>query len=148
MIRPALDEIFINKNETMLLLIPLAVFFITVIGAAANYGNMFYMRFVGQRIVADMQIRVFEHLMKSDIGLFHEQSSGRLISRFTNDINLLRNAFTSVLTGAGQGHADHDFPGRPYVLPESEANGYCHSRLFLGRLSADPARQAHAPHLR
>lgn len=98
MIQPALDQIFIEKNRNMLMLIPLAVFFIAFIGAAANYGNTLSMRFIGQRIIADMQKRLFEHLMKSDIGLFHQQSSGRLISRFTNDINLLRNAFSNVLT--------------------------------------------------
>ncbi len=98
MIQPALDSIFIKKDRDMLMLIPLAVFIVAIIGAAANYGNSISMRFVGQRIVADMQARLFEHLMKSDIGLFHQQSSGRLISRFTNDINLLRTAFSNVLT--------------------------------------------------
>lgn len=98
MIQPALDQIFINKDRDMLVLIPLAVFCIALIGAAANYGNTLSMRYIGQRIVADMQIRLFEHLLRSDIGLFHQQSSGRLISRFTNDINLLRNAFSNVLT--------------------------------------------------
>ncbi|MEQ1705824.1 MAG: ABC transporter ATP-binding protein [Rickettsiales bacterium] len=98
MIQPALDQIFIEKNRTMLTLIPLAVFCIAIIGAVANYGNTISMRYIGQRIIADMQIRLFEHLIKSDIGLFNQQSSGRLISRFTNDINLLRNAFSNVLT--------------------------------------------------
>lgn len=98
MMQPALDEIFINKDRRMLTLIPIAVFIIAVIGAAANYGNTLSMRYVGQRIVADMQKRLFAHLMRSDIGLFHAQSSGRLISRFTNDINLMRNAFSNVLT--------------------------------------------------
>lgn len=98
MIQPALDQIFIEKNHNMLMLIPLAVFFIALIGAGANYTNTLSMRYIGQRIIADMQTRLFEHLMKSDIGLFHQQSSGRLISRFTNDINLLRNAFSNVLT--------------------------------------------------
>ncbi|MEZ5690127.1 MAG: ABC transporter ATP-binding protein [Rickettsiales bacterium] len=98
MIQPALDQIFIEKNHDMLLLIPIAVVAISIIGAIANYGNTISMRFIGQRIIADMQIRLFEHLMKSDVGLFHNQSSGRLISRFTNDINLLRNAFSNVLT--------------------------------------------------
>ncbi|MEQ1789013.1 MAG: ABC transporter ATP-binding protein [Rickettsiales bacterium] len=98
MIQPALDQIFIEKNRDMLMVIPLAVFFISFIGAVANYGNTLSMRYIGQRIIADMQTRLFEHLMKSDIGLFHQQSSGRLISRFTNDINLLRNAFSNVLT--------------------------------------------------
>ena len=98
MIQPALDQIFIEKNKNMLIIIPLAVFCISLIGAVANYGNTISMRYLGQRIIADMQIRLFEHLVKSDIGLFNQQSSGRLIARFTNDINLLRNAFSNVLT--------------------------------------------------
>ncbi len=103
MIRPALDQIFIEKNERLLTLIPLAIFVIGIVGAAANYGNTLHMRYVGQRIVADMQTRLFSHLMHSDIGLFNQQSSGRLVSRFTNDITLLRNAFTSVLTALVKG---------------------------------------------
>ncbi len=98
MMQPALDQIFIEKNRDMLMLIPIAVFVIALIGAAANYGNLLSMRFVGQRIIADMQKRLFAHLMVSDIGLFYSQSSGKLISRFTNDINLMRNAFSNVLT--------------------------------------------------
>ena len=42
MIRPVLDEIFIEKDRDMLLVIPFAVFFITFIGAAANYINIFF----------------------------------------------------------------------------------------------------------
>lgn len=98
MMQPALDKIFIERNRDMLMLIPLAIFIITVIGAAANYGNTLSMRYIGQRVVADLQIRLFSHLMISDIGLFHSQAPGRLISRFTNDINLMRNAFSNVLT--------------------------------------------------
>ncbi len=103
LIQPAMDKIFIHKERDMLLLIPLAVLLASFIGAAANYGNTFFMRFVGQKLVADMQKRLFTHLMKSDIGLFYEQSSGRLIARFTNDINLTRNAFTNVLTAMVKG---------------------------------------------
>lgn len=98
MIKPVMDQIFIEKNRNVLVPISLAVFFITFTGAVANYVNILSMRYIGQRIIADMQTRLFEHLMKSDIGLFHSQSSGRLISRFTNDISLLRNAFSNVLT--------------------------------------------------
>ncbi len=102
MTQPVLDKIFIAQDRDMLMLIPLAVFVIALIGAAANYGNMLNMRYVGTRIVADMQMRLFTHLVQSDIGLFHHESSGRLISRFTNDINLLRNAFSNVLTTLGK----------------------------------------------
>jgi subfamily B ATP-binding cassette protein MsbA len=98
LMKPAIDKIFIEKNQAMLMVIPLVVLVVAIIGAAANYGNAFFMRHVGQRIVSDMQVRLFTHLMRSDIGLFHKESSGRLISRFSNDIALLRTAFSSVLT--------------------------------------------------
>ncbi len=98
MLQPALDKIFIDQDRTMLVIIPFCVLLVGVTGAAANYGNIICMRYLGQRITSDMQIRLFKHLMTSDIGLFQSHSSSRLISRFTNDITLMRNAFSSVLT--------------------------------------------------
>jgi len=98
MMQPVLDQIFIAHDKRMLTLIPFAVVLVAVVGAAANYGNLIFMRYVGQRMIADLQKRLFTHLMVSDLGLFHNESSGRLISRFTNDINMMRQAFTSVLT--------------------------------------------------
>ncbi len=98
MMQPALDQIFIARNRDMLLIIPLAVFCVGLIGATANYGNLVTMRFVGQRLVADIQTRLFSHLMRADLSLFHHESAGRLISRFTNDINMMRSAFTTALT--------------------------------------------------
>ena len=99
MIQPMLDKIFLEKDTTMLMLIPLAVVVISVLNSAANYGHIITMRFVGQRIIADMQIQLFRHLMHADLTMFHDQASGRLISRFTNDIQLMRATVSTVLTG-------------------------------------------------
>lgn len=99
LLQPALDEIFVNKNRNMLVLIPLAVMAVAIIGGAANYAQTNLMRHVGQRIIATMQVQLFSHLLHADIGLFTDQASGRLISRFTNDIQLMRTAVSSALTG-------------------------------------------------
>lgn len=98
-IKPALDSIFLKKDASMLMIIPLALFAIGATSAVANYGQVVIMRNIGQRIIADMQIDLFAHLMHSDLAMFHDQASGRLISRFTNDIMLMRNAVSTVLTG-------------------------------------------------
>ena len=99
MMQPVLDDVFLKKDARMLGLIPLAVFAIGAVSAVANYGQVVIMRNVGQRIIADMQIDLFTHLMRADLAMFHDQASGRLISRFTNDIMLMRNAVSTVLTG-------------------------------------------------
>ena len=99
MMQPALDNVFLKKDASMLTIIPLAVLCIGIISAVANYGQVVIMRNVGQRIIADMQIELFSHLMRADLATFHDQASGRLISRFTNDIMMMRNAVSTVLTG-------------------------------------------------
>ena len=97
MMQPMLDRVFIEKNRTMLVVVPAAVLLIAIINAAASYGQAFSMRYLGQRIIADLQTRLFGHLMQSDLALFHDQASGRLISRFTNDIQMLRQAVSTAL---------------------------------------------------
>jgi len=97
MMQPVLDRVFIDKDRSALLWVPAVVLTIAIINAAAAYGQALLMRYVGQRILADMQVRLFSHLMRCDLGLFHNQASGRLISRFTNDIQMMRAAVTQGL---------------------------------------------------
>ena len=57
---------------------------------------------VGQRVVADIQLALFARLMRADLAYFHANPTGTLISRFTNDANMLRGAATNVLAGLGK----------------------------------------------
>lgn len=98
-LQPVLDEIFFEKNKSMLPFITLLVMTIAIVNGIATYGQTILMRFVGQRVIADMQLDLFRHLMRADLSLFHDQASGRLISRFTNDIQMMRHSISNVLTG-------------------------------------------------
>jgi len=99
MMQPVLDKVFLNKDKSMLFWVPIAVFVIGVTSACASYGQSLLMRNIGQSIIAKMQGDLFSHLMYADLALFHDQAAGRLISRFTNDIMMMRNAVSTVLTG-------------------------------------------------
>lgn len=101
-LQPVMDEIFINKDSTMLTIIPLVVVAIALISGAASFGQTVLMKFVGQRVIADMQLDLFKHLMRADLDTFNDQASGRLISRFTNDIQMMRHSITNVLTGVAR----------------------------------------------
>ena len=57
---------------------------------------------VGQKIITDIQNRLFSHLMKADLTFFHNTPSGDLISRFTNDVNQMRMAVATTLLGLGR----------------------------------------------
>ena len=99
LMEPVLDEVFLNRNETMLLMVPLAVLAIALIKGVAGYLQGYIMAAVGQRIIADVQIDLFGHLMRADLAYFQETTSGRLVSSFLNDANLLRDAVSKALTG-------------------------------------------------
>ena len=99
LMEPVLDEIFLEKNRTLLIVVPVAVILITLLRGAATYGQAVLMAFVGQRVIADIQSRVFAHILRFDLAFFQDTASGRLVSRLTNDVNMMRNAVANALTG-------------------------------------------------
>jgi subfamily B ATP-binding cassette protein MsbA len=97
--KPLLDDVFINRNAQALVWLPIAIVLVTLVNALSDYGESLSIKYVGQRVVTDMQADMFDHLMHADISLYHNQSSGRLISRLTNDIMLMRQSVSQVITG-------------------------------------------------
>ena len=99
LMEPVLDQIFLEKDRTLLIVVPIAVIGITLIRGAATYGQAVLMAFVGQRVIADLQSRIFAHILRFDLAFFQDTASGRLVSRLTNDVNMMRNAVSNALTG-------------------------------------------------
>jgi subfamily B ATP-binding cassette protein MsbA len=97
--QPVLDKIFLAKDRTMLTVIPFVLLGIFVVKSCATYGQNVILQIMGQRIIATMQQQLYRHMIYADIGLFADQASGKLISRFTNDIYLLRQSVSTSFTG-------------------------------------------------
>ena len=102
LVQPALDDVFFSKNQSMLALIPLGLVVAAVIKGAADYGQAVLMSSGGLRIIANLQQEMFAHLMRADLAFFHDSATGKLISRFTNDVNMLRAAVSNALVGMGK----------------------------------------------
>ncbi len=101
LMEPTLDQVFLKKNAAMLWPVGLAVLSVFAVKGIATYGQAVLINYIGQRIVADYQDRLYQHVMRLDVGFFHETPPGTLISRFTNDANTLRLAVSKTLTGFG-----------------------------------------------
>lgn len=98
LIKPALDGIFISKNYQLLMTIPILVIVVSLIKGFAAYYQNFLIKFIGQSIVNDMQLKLYRHLIYADIRYLEQNSSGKLISHFTNDITNLRNSVANIVT--------------------------------------------------
>jgi subfamily B ATP-binding cassette protein MsbA len=99
LMKPVFDDVFILKDKSMLFIIPITILLIAVIKGAATYGQSVLMSYIGQKIVATIQHGMFSHLMWADIAYFQKTATGKLISRFNNDANMLRAAVSNVLVG-------------------------------------------------
>ena len=99
MMEPVLDQVFVEKNREMLYLIPAVIIALAAVKGFAGYGQSVLMTGVGQHIIVDLQVAMFSHLMRADLAFFNKTSTGQLISRFTNDVAMLRAAVSTALTG-------------------------------------------------
>jgi len=102
LVQPTIDKLFLTHDDQMLLFLPLMVSVTFFIKGIAEYYQNYLIKFVGQKILTDLQIKMYGHLLFADILFIQSQSSGRLISRFTNDISMMRGAVSNLLVGCAK----------------------------------------------
>jgi ATP-binding cassette, subfamily B, bacterial MsbA len=99
LVQPALDDVFIKKDEKILFLLPIAVVVLFLLKGFFDYGQSYLMNFVGLRIVADLRERLYKHLQDLSLSYFTRTPTGLLISRITNDVNLIQASVSNAVTG-------------------------------------------------
>ena len=83
---PAIKKIFIEKDKAMLITIPIAIIIVMLTKCLAVYGQVFLMTAVGQKVIADTQIKMFKNITYSDLARLHDIHSGKIISNFLYDV--------------------------------------------------------------
>jgi len=64
----------------------------------ASYAQTYLVGWVGQRALADLRRRIFDHLQTMPIGFYERRQAGVLISRMTNDVQALDALVTDSVT--------------------------------------------------
>lgn len=98
LVKPALDEIFINKNGMMLVWIPTFVMILYLLKGVCNYGQTILMSFIGQRIIADLRNSLYRQIQRQSLAFFTKHPTGMLMSRITNDVSYIQGAVSEAVT--------------------------------------------------
>jgi subfamily B ATP-binding cassette protein MsbA len=106
LLQPVLDKAMIgvhNDPTTVHKVIPLGLLILLafVVRGIATYIQTIKLNKVSQSIIADIQRDVFAHFMTLDLKFFHTYPSGQLVSRVTNDVNVMRAAVSDSVIGFG-----------------------------------------------
>jgi subfamily B ATP-binding cassette protein MsbA len=99
LVKPALDDVFLKKDMRILFLLPFAIVLLFILKGIFDYGQAYLMNFVGLRIVANMREKLYNHLQNLSLSFFTKTPTGVLISRITNDVNLIQGAVSNAFTG-------------------------------------------------
>jgi ATP-binding cassette subfamily B protein len=91
----AVDENIAQGDADGLLTTTLIFFAIMVVRGVIQYLNTYLTQWIGQRTIFDLRMQVFKHLQQLGLRFFDRNPIGRLITRVTNDIEVLNEMFSS-----------------------------------------------------
>ena len=100
LVKPAMDDIFIRHDQTMLRLIPLLLLGAYLVKGVGRYGQSYLMAAVGERVVATLRHNLYAHIQQMPLSFFADLHSAELMSRVVTDVNRLARVSSTVLVMA------------------------------------------------
>ena len=109
MLDPAVKKIFIDKNQTLAWVIPIAIIITFSIKGLSLYFARYNINIVGQTIAGELQKKISKTILLSDIQTLDSRHSGKYISNVQFDcgqvshlvstgiLNLMKDSFSVVL---------------------------------------------------
>lgn len=84
----------IRKSQALLNLAVLVALVIIVSKQFFTFLQNYSLQYVGQRIVADLRFKLFQHLQNMSIGFHETRRTGEMVSRVINDITLIQSSLS------------------------------------------------------
>jgi ATP-binding cassette subfamily B protein len=91
----AVDTNIVQGDKRGLLLTMLAFFGVMIVRGFIQYANAYLTQWIGQRTIFDLRMEVFRHLQSLSLKFYDRNPIGRLITRVTNDVEVLNEMFSS-----------------------------------------------------
>ena len=94
---PAIKKIFIDKDQTLIFVIPLAIILVfSTKGASLYFAKTILIR-VGQEITKTLQFQVMKSIIKADNQIVNNKHSGKFISHLTFDVGMITNLVSTTI---------------------------------------------------
>ena len=93
-LRELLDTVFEDGNRDLLNFVTLVLIGLFFTQAFLGFWGNYALDWIGERIVADLRKKLYEHLNRLSLRFFSNQRLGEITSRLTNDVAAIRDAVT------------------------------------------------------
>ena len=91
----AVDTDIANGDKNGLLVTILLFLMVMIVRGLLQYVNAYLTQWIGQKTIFDLRMEVFRHIQSRSMRFFDRNPIGRLITRVTNDVEVLNDMFSS-----------------------------------------------------
>ena len=102
MMKDLINKVFIDRDPMFMTIICVAVVVIYTAKGLALYGQEVLLARIGNKIVADIQERLYASILRQDLAFFHEMGSAELITRLTHNARAAATALNLMATSLGR----------------------------------------------
>ena len=100
--KDVIDSIFVARDQTAMILIPLAIVALFLLRGIMIYAGEVTLNRVGNKIVAETQTKLYRHLLTQDAAFFKTHSSGDLLNRMTVNAAAMRSMINLIALSLGR----------------------------------------------
>lgn len=97
LVKPAFDDIFMKKDTTMLILVPIAYVAITFGKVALRNLQNYMMNYTGLRVLETLRQKVYDKIIMLPMRFFESTQVGMLMSHVTSDVHAVRSSLPSLV---------------------------------------------------
>lgn len=98
LMKPFLDESFVERNEEVGAWLSLALVGVLVLRGVGTFLAGYFMAYVGQHVTRQLRFEVFEHLLCLPASWYDRRSGGEIISKLTYNIGMVSTSASKALT--------------------------------------------------
>ena len=99
-LRFLIDEGFAEGDPVLLDRAVIVLVAVVVLLAGASYARFYLISWVGERVVADLRVAVFNHVIGLNLAFFETRSPGEILSRISTDTTLVQTVVGSSVSVA------------------------------------------------
>ena len=86
---PAIEKIFINKDQTLIIIIPVVIIIAFAAKGISLYGAKVIMIGISEEIRKTLQMDMMKSLIKADTDFIEKKHTGKIIGNLLNDVNFM-----------------------------------------------------------
>ena len=94
---PAIEKLFIKQEKSLIYLIPALIVLAFAIKGASLYIAKIIMIGVSEEVRKDIQIDMFDSLIKADTQLIDNKHSGKFVTNLSNDVGMITNLVSTAI---------------------------------------------------